>query len=79
MKTSSKSTPVRCTYPFATKQALCLVMFPSASRLILNTHFRPMGFTPGGASVRVHILLLVIDLSSFDIARIHSLWSTASL
>lgn len=54
-KTSSKSIPCLCAYPFATNLSLCLVTAPAASFFTLYTHFRSIGRTLASRSTRSHV------------------------
>lgn len=67
-KTSSKSTPYCCTYPFATSLILCLITSPSTLLFNLNTHFNPMSLCPIGNLTRVQVVFFSIDAISFTIA-----------
>ena len=77
VKTSSKSIPWSCTYPFAMSQALYLLILPSELRFILKTHFRPIGLAIYGRSNRIHVLFFIMDFISSSQALVQYLDSFA--
>ena len=77
-KTSSKSTPIRYTYPFTMSLALCLMTFSSLFFFNLNTHFKLMGLCPDGKLVDAHVLFFSIASRSFCMTSYHIISVTVS-
>src|SRR4051812_28720876 len=65
---SKKSIPFCWVKPLATSLALYLSTVPSGRSFFLKTHLQPTGLHPGGRSVRIQVLLAIMDSISLSMA-----------
>ena len=50
-------------------------MDPSGISFFLKIHLQPIGFVPGGKSVKIHVLFFIIELISIFIVHFQNLAS----
>src|SRR4051812_41042458 len=65
---SKKSIPFCWVKPLATSLASYLSTVPSGRSFFLKTHLQPTSLHPGGRSVRIQALLVIMDLISLSMA-----------
>jgi len=54
---------------------LYLYIDPSGLSFLLKIHLQPIGFAPGGRSVKIHVLFFIIESISIFIASFQNLAS----